>query len=120
MKKLVHMIGFVNIVGNGIMNCPVCDGELTIDQRNKWILCTSNDHKFKVTDWDDVTVKTITLKILSQSVMAVKSLLSNPATKLDKLQKTHLEGQISAWQSMADYLRERDWEDFKFINNNNK
>ena len=96
------------------MNCPICSKELTIDERNKWILCSSNDHKFKVTDWDDVAKKTITLKILSNSVMAVKNILSNPETRLDKLQRTHLEGQITAWQNMADYLRERDWEEYSY------
>lgn len=94
------------------MNCPICDKELTIDNRNKWILCSSNDHKFKITEWDDVTNKTITLRILSDSVVTVKSMLENPNTKLDEVQKAHLEGQISAWRSMADYLRERDWDDF--------
>ena len=88
------------------MNCPYCNELLTIDSRNKWILCSSNNHKFKVTDWDDECRKTITLKILSDSVMTVKSILSNPETKLDTLQRAHLEGQISAWRGMADYLRE--------------
>ena len=90
------------------MNCPICEKELIIDSRNKWILCSSNNHKFKVTDWDDTTKKTITLKILSDSVMTVKDMLSNPETVLDIIQRTHLEGQISAWRSMADYLREID------------
>ena len=88
------------------MNCPICEKPLTVDNRNKWILCSGNQHKFKVTDWDDECKKTITLKILSDSVMTVKGILQNPLSKLDSLQRTHLEGQISAWRSMADYLRE--------------
>lgn len=94
------------------MNCPICNKPLTIDERNKWILCSGNNHKFKVTEWDDTTKKTITLRILSDSVMAIKSMLNNPETKLDVLQRKHLEGQISAWQSMADYLRDNDFRDF--------
>ena len=96
------------------MKCPIpeCNGELTIDDRNKWILCSSNDHKFKVTEWDDETKKSITLRILSDSVVSVKSMLENPETELDEKQRAHLEGQISAWRSMADYLREREWLDF--------
>ena len=90
------------------MNCPYCDELLTIDNRNKCILCSSNNHKFKITDWDDVTKKTITLKILSDSVITVKNMLSNPNTVLDNIQRAHLEGQISAWRGMADYLRDID------------
>ncbi len=95
------------------MNCPLCEGDLSTDGRNKWILCSSNNHKYKLTDFDDQTRKSISLRLLSDSVVSVKSMLDDPQTKLSDEQRTHLEGQISAWQSMADYLRDDDFRDFE-------
>ncbi len=95
------------------MNCPLCGKPLTIDERNKWILCSSNNHKFKVTDWDDTTKKTLTLKVLSDSVMAVKGMIKMQEGKIDDINLALLNGQIHAWQMLAEYLRDddfRDWE----------
>ena len=95
------------------MNCPLCDGILTIDEKNKWIMCDSNNHKYKLTEFDDVTRKTITLRILSDSVMAVKGMIKTQEGKIDKINEAYLNGQISAWQSMAEYLRDNDWRDYE-------
>jgi len=90
------------------LNCPTCGKELILDQRNEWILCSSNDHKFRKTDWDDACKNTITLKILSDTIITIKNMLSNPKTILNEIQRAHLEGQISAFRCMADYLRNQD------------
>lgn len=95
------------------MNCPLCDKPLTIDERNKWILCSSNNHKFKLTDWDDQTRKSITLKVLSDSVMAMKGMMNEQKGKIDDVNMALLNGQIHAWQAMADYLRDDDFRDFE-------
>jgi len=95
------------------MNCPICDKELTIDIRNKWILCSSNNHKFKVTDWDDATRKSVTLKQLSVTVMAIKNGLEENGDKVDDINKALLNGQMHAYQMLADYLRDDDFRDYE-------
>ena len=98
------------------MKCPLCDGDLSVDSVHKWILCNSNNHKYKLTDFDDDTRKTITLKMLSDSVMEVKGMITNYDGELPELQKAHFAGQMGAWRSMADYLRDTDWRDYESLN----
>ncbi len=100
------------------MNCPLCDKklgkkhELKVDEVNMWLVCSSGDHKFKLTEMSDTTRKSITRKVLSKSIMTVKHMIDNPESSFDEKQKIHLDGQINAWQSLADYLSDTDWDDY--------
>ena len=97
------------------MKCPLCDGDLSTDTLHKWILCNSNNHKYKLTDFDDDMRKTVTLKQLSDSVMGLKDLIKNTNPE-DKINIALLNGQMHAYQMLADYLRDDDWRDYESLN----
>ena len=98
------------------MKCPLCNGDLSIDEVHKWIMCNSNNHKYKLTDFDDDTRKTITLKQLSDSVMAIKNGLLANEGKVDKINEALLTGQMHAYQMLADFMRDNDWRDYESLN----
>jgi len=93
------------------MNCPLCEKPLTIDVRNKWILCSSNKHKFKLTDWDDTTLKSVTRKMCSDSVIQLKGMLGQEG--IDKTNTDLLNGQLHAYEMLADFLIDDDFRDYE-------
>lgn len=111
------------------MNCPLCDKELSVDKTHKWILCSSENHKFKLTNYDDQTRKSLDLRMLSDSVLNIKGMTgkitSNPIYEglivndenlkryvTDKVNEALLNGQIHAYQMIAEYLRDDDYMEF--------
>ncbi len=93
------------------MKCPLCDKELSVDKHRKWILCESKLHKYKLTDYDDETRKSVNLKILSDSVLALKNGLEQEG--IDDINKALLNGQMHAYQMLADYMRDDDYRDYE-------
>jgi hypothetical protein len=97
------------------MNCPLCTNQkknhqLIIDEKNMWLVCNSGDHKYKLTTMSDTTRKSITRKVLSDTIVALRNGLGQEG--IDIQNQDLLNGQIHAYQMLADYLSDDDWRDF--------